>query len=104
MLSSSQMIRFQVHVQRVILFRITAPGSLIDPKLHACGSVRLHGAAELSHPQPGFCIAGMKSWGRAPAFLLATGHKQMRSIAAQIAGDHLAAAHAAPAILRGVDQ
>ncbi|TCZ57316.1 NAD(P)-binding domain-containing protein [Roseicella aquatilis] len=60
---------------------------LIDPNLHACGSVRPHGEAELRHPESGFYIAGMKSYGRAPTFLLATGHEQVRSIAAFLAGD-----------------
>ena len=64
---------------------------LIDPNLHSCGTVRPHGAAELAHPEPGFYIAGMKSYGRAPTFLLATGHEQARSIVAEIAGDHEAA-------------
>ena len=64
---------------------------LIDPNLHSCGTVRPHGAAELRHPEPGFYIAGMKSYGRAPTFLLATGHEQVRSIMAEIAGDHAAA-------------
>ena len=61
---------------------------LIDPNEHSCGTVRPHGAAELTHPEPGFYIAGMKSYGRAPTFLLATGHEQVRSIVAEIAGDH----------------
>lgn len=65
---------------------------LIDPNLHSCGTVRPHGASELAHPEPGFFIAGMKSYGRAPTFLLATGHEQVRSIVAEIAGDHAAAA------------
>lgn len=64
---------------------------LIDPNLHSCGTVRPHGAAELGHPEQGFWIAGMKSYGRAPTFLLATGHEQVRSIVAEIAGDHVAA-------------
>lgn len=64
---------------------------LIDPNVHSCGTVRPHGAAELAHPEPGFYIAGMKSYGRAPTFLLATGHEQVRSIVAEIAGDHEAA-------------
>jgi thioredoxin reductase len=64
---------------------------LIDPNEHSCGSVRPHGASELGHPEPGFYIAGMKSYGRAPTFLLATGHEQVRSIVAEIAGDHEAA-------------
>ena len=64
---------------------------LIDPNEHSCGTVRPHGAAELAHPEAGFYIAGMKSYGRAPTFLLATGHEQVRSIMAAIAGDHEAA-------------
>lgn len=64
---------------------------LIDPNEHSCGTVRPHGAAELAHPEADFYIAGMKSYGRAPTFLLATGHEQVRSIVAEIAGDHEAA-------------
>jgi thioredoxin reductase len=65
---------------------------LIDPNQHSCGTVRPHGALELAHPEPGFYIAGMKSYGRAPTFLLATGHEQVRSIVAALAGDHVATA------------
>jgi len=65
---------------------------LIDPNLHSCGTVRPHGEAELRHPdEPGFYVAGMKAYGRAPTFLLATGHEQVRSIAAHLAGDIAAA-------------
>ena len=65
---------------------------LIDPNLHSCGTVRPHGEAELRHPdEPGFYMAGMKVYGRAPTFLLATGHEQARSIAAFLAGDVAAA-------------
>lgn len=53
--------------------------------------VRPHGAAELSQPEPGLYIAGMKSSGRAPTFLMMTGYEQVRSIAAELAGDHEAA-------------
>ena len=67
-------------------------GPLIDPNLHSCGTVRPHGARELAHAEPDFFIAGMKSYGRAPTFLLATGHEQVRSIAAALAGDDAAAA------------
>ncbi|MCZ8183817.1 MAG: FAD-dependent oxidoreductase [Beijerinckiaceae bacterium] len=69
--------------------RILAP--LIDPNEHSCGTVRPHGAKELGQPEPGFYIAGMKSYGRAPTFLLATGYEQVRSIVAEIAGDTAAA-------------
>lgn len=66
-------------------------GPLIDPNLHSCGTVRPHGACELAHPETDFFIAGMKSYGRAPTFLLATGHEQVRSIVAELVGDHEAA-------------
>ena len=64
---------------------------LIDPNVHSCGTVEPHGFAELEQPEPNFFIAGMKSYGRAPTFLLATGHEQVRSIAAWLAGDAAAA-------------
>ena len=68
-----------------------ALGPLIDPNIHSCGSVPPHGHRELSHPEPGFYTAGIKSYGRAPTFLLLTGYEQVRSIAAAIAGDLAAA-------------
>jgi thioredoxin reductase len=64
---------------------------LIDPNVHTCGTVPPHGAALLSHPDEDFYLVGMKSYGRAPTFLLATGYEQVRSIAAAIAGDKDAA-------------
>jgi thioredoxin reductase len=64
---------------------------LIDPNLHSCGTVRPHGARELGQPEPGFYFAGMKSYGRAPTFLMMTGYEQVRSIVAEIAGDKEAA-------------
>ncbi|WP_159992540.1 NAD(P)-binding domain-containing protein [Roseomonas sp. 18066] len=60
---------------------------LIDPNLHSCGTVRPHGAFELQQPDSGLFLAGMASYGRAPTFLLATGHEQVRCIAAFLAGD-----------------
>jgi thioredoxin reductase len=66
---------------------------LIDPNEHSCGTVRPHGARELAQPEPGFYVAGMKSYGRAPTFLMITGYEQVRSIVAEIAGDHAAAAN-----------
>jgi thioredoxin reductase len=64
---------------------------LIDPNQHSCGTVRPHGARELAQNEPGFYFAGMKSYGRAPTFLMLTGYEQVRSIAADIAGDREAA-------------
>ena len=68
-----------------------ALGPLIDPNVHSCGSVPPHGHRELAHPEPGFYTVGIKSYGRAPTFLLLTGYEQVRSIAAAIAGDMAAA-------------
>ncbi len=66
-------------------------GPLIDPEFHSCGSVEPHGERVLSHPEKNFYIVGMKSYGRAPTFLMATGYEQVRSIAAALAGDREAA-------------
>jgi hypothetical protein len=63
-----------------------ALGPLIDPNVHTCGTVPGHGMAELGHPDPGYVIVGMKSYGRAPTFLLATGYQQVRSVVAALAG------------------
>ena len=69
----------------------TALGPLIDPNEHSCGTVRPHGARELAHPEKDFYVVGMKSYGRAPTFLLATGYEQVRSVVAMLAGDVAAA-------------
>ncbi len=74
---------------RVEAARALAP--LIDPNLHSCGSVPPHGVDELSHPDDGVYMVGMKSYGRAPTFLLRTGYEQVRSVAAALAGDWEAA-------------
>lgn len=66
-------------------------GPMIDPNHHSCGTVEPHGAAELAHPEKDFYIVGMKSYGRAPTFLLMTGYEQVRSVAAELDGDHEAA-------------
>jgi thioredoxin reductase len=68
-----------------------ALGPMIDPNVHSCGTVRPHGYQELQHLEPNFYTAGIKSYGRAPTFLLATGYEQVRSIAAHLAGDEVAA-------------
>ncbi len=64
---------------------------LIDPNVHSCGTVRPHGHRELAHPEARFYAVGAKSYGRAPNFLLATGHEQVRSVVAALAGDLVAA-------------
>jgi hypothetical protein len=65
--------------------RTLAP--LIDPNVHSCGTVPPHGAQELQHPEPDFFVVGMKSYGRAPTFLLRTGYEQVRSVVAALVGD-----------------
>ncbi|MGH3459728.1 flavoprotein, partial [Aeromicrobium sp.] len=70
--------------------RVLAP--LIDPNVHSCGTVYPHGAKELEQPEHGLFVVGMKSYGRAPSFLALTGFEQVRSVVAEIDGDHEAAA------------
>lgn len=65
--------------------RALAP--LIDPNVHSCGTVPAHGAQELAHPEQDLFVVGMKSYGRAPTFLLRTGYEQVRSISHALAGD-----------------
>ena len=64
----------------------------VDPNLHSCGDVAATGASDLAHPEPDLYLVGMKSYGRAPTFLAMTGYEQVRSVAAELAGDHEAAA------------
>ncbi|WP_079403833.1 FAD-dependent oxidoreductase [Streptomyces sp. 3211] len=74
--------------------RLQAPvelAPLIDPNQHSCGTVHPHGVNELSHPEQGVYLVGMKSYGRAPTFLAMTGYEQVRSVAAHLAGDQEAA-------------
>jgi thioredoxin reductase len=73
-------------------------GPSIDPNLHSCGSVPPHGYRELAQPEPGYFAVGVKSYGRAPTFLMATGYEQVRSVVAFLAGD-LAAANAVQLVL-----
>jgi hypothetical protein len=60
---------------------------LIDPNLHSCGTVPPHGEAELAHPERDFYVVGMKSYGRAPTFLMLTGYEQVRSVVCALTGD-----------------
>jgi thioredoxin reductase len=66
---------------------VQALAPLIDPNIHSCGTVRPHGEEELRQPEKNFYILGMKSYGRAPTFLLATGYEQVRSVVAYLTGD-----------------
>ena len=70
---------------------VPAIADLIDPNLHSCGTVRPHGELELQQKEKNFYIVGMKSYGRAPTFLMATGYEQVRSIVAALVGDMEAA-------------
>ncbi|MEU7751349.1 NAD(P)-binding domain-containing protein [Micromonospora sp. NPDC049101] len=65
--------------------RALAP--LIDPNAHTCDTVAPHGVNELTHSEPGYYAVGVKSYGRAPTFLLTTGYEQARSVVAALAGD-----------------
>lgn len=65
----------------------TALAPLIDPNLHSCGTVYPHGYEELKHPERDFFVVGMKSYGRAPTFLLLTGYEQVRSVVCGLTGD-----------------
>jgi cation diffusion facilitator CzcD-associated flavoprotein CzcO len=71
---------------------------LIDPNVHSCGTVPPHGVRELSHPEKDFYIVGMKSYGRAPTFLMLTGYEQVRSISSALVGD-MAGAHSVALVL-----
>ncbi|MED4584916.1 NAD(P)-binding domain-containing protein [Brevibacillus choshinensis] len=66
---------------------VPALADLIDPNIHSCGTVRPHGELELRQAEKDFYIVGMKSYGRAPTFLLATGYEQVRSVVAALVGD-----------------
>ncbi|TVR53651.1 MAG: flavoprotein [Gemmatimonadales bacterium] len=60
---------------------------LIDPNLHSCGSVPPHGYDTLGHPEQDVFVVGMKSYGRAPTFLLLTGYEQVRSVVRGLTSD-----------------
>jgi hypothetical protein len=64
----------------------TGIAPLIDPNVHTCATVPPHGAQELAHPERGYYAVGMKSYGRAPTFLLTTGYGQVRSVVADLLG------------------
>lgn len=84
-----------------------APGiaELIDPALHTCGAVALHGAVELQLREANFFLAGIKSYGRTPTFLLANGYEQARSLAALVQREGRGAAqptHPRPRVSHGL--
>lgn len=59
----------------------------IHPDHHSCGDVTPHGRRELTQPEEGLFLVGMKSYGRAPSFLAMTGFEQVRSVVAALDGD-----------------
>jgi hypothetical protein len=59
----------------------------IHPDHHSCGDVAPHGYKELTQPDSGLFLVGMKSYGRAPSFLAMTGYEQVRSVVAALDGD-----------------
>lgn len=59
----------------------------IHPDHHSCGDVAPHGHRELTQPEQGLFLVGMKSYGRAPSFLAMTGYEQVRSVVAALDGD-----------------
>jgi thioredoxin reductase len=59
----------------------------IHPDHHSCGDVQPHGHRELTQPEQGLFLVGMKSYGRAPSFLAMTGYEQVRSVIAALDGD-----------------
>lgn len=81
-------VRLDVHP---VVESVPALADLIDPNVHSCGTVPPHGAVELQQPEKDFYVVGMKSYGRAPTFLMATGYEQVRSVVAALAGDWKAA-------------
>lgn len=81
-------VRLDVHP---VVESVSALADLIDPNVHSCGTVPPHGAVELQQPEKDFYVVGMKSYGRAPTFLMATGYEQVRSVVAALAGDWKAA-------------
>ncbi|SNY25409.1 hypothetical protein SAMN05421748_102333 [Paractinoplanes atraurantiacus] len=49
---------------------------LIDPNEDSRSAITPHGYAELSHAEPNYYVAGMKSYGRAPTFLMTVGYNR----------------------------
>jgi hypothetical protein len=58
---------------------------LVDPNTRSSLYVPLHGVEVLAQPKLGFYVMGMKSYRRAPSFLLQTGYEQVRSVVAAVA-------------------
>ncbi len=61
--------------------------ALLDGAGGDCLKIPVAGIEALQNPEPDFYIAGHKSYGRNPAFLLETGFQQVTAIVAQLAKD-----------------
>ena len=70
-----------------VLGSVRALAAQIDPSFHSCGDVAPHGHRELAQPEANLFVVGMKSYGRAPSFLVMTGYEQARSVVAALDGD-----------------
>lgn len=66
----------------VLAASIASPGAAGD-----CLQQTTHGAETLRNPEPGFFLAGAKSYGRNPQFLLSLGHGQIEDIFGLIEAD-----------------
>lgn len=78
----------EIHVETdAVLECTTGLTELIYPSVHTCGTVPVHGEAELRQPEPNFYIVGSKSFGRASNFLMAIGYEQVKSVVRGIDSD-----------------
>lgn len=66
----------------VLAASLASPGAGGD-----CLKQTTHGAETLRNPEPGFFLAGAKSYGRNPQFLLSLGHRQIEDILGLIEAD-----------------
>lgn len=74
--------------------------ALLDPDRPQSWVPPPHGLAELRHPEPGYFVVGIKSYGRASAFLMATGYRQVQQVTAELAGAGQSRRGAAPRFSR----
>src|SRR5262249_59092141 len=70
----------QVHECYASRGPIKLASALLAPDAADCLDVPAFGAAVLASPEPDFYLAGNKSYGRTPSFLLQTGYKQVDDI------------------------
>ncbi|MFY1694801.1 FAD-dependent oxidoreductase [Solwaraspora sp. WMMA2101] len=59
--------------------------ALLDADRPRGGPAPAHSVAELRHPEPGYFVVGVKSYGRSTGFLMATGYRQVRQVTAALA-------------------